>query len=261
MRIIYLGIFLLLLASCGGQTHSSKPADQSDSKDNETIIDTLSFEFFKEGFRAPTLPYKLDSFDVWDGDYFKIDPNSEGENEEDWDYETSKIPKYQLEQWILGKNDQGENELCSWIEDHGANLDDDRWYMIHKGIAFEKGNQWVGFIFVYEKRSEINGGSWTYYMITYNDNEELEEIARLGGEGINTSTHNSPSGDFWQRFAQYDSFTMGIDENFDIKVCEDRRDELEGDLRDDERAEIDNVNIFLFDGLRIEYFDEKCVEY
>lgn len=261
MRPIYIALSLLLISSCGNQADTSGDIETDDSTAMEIGVDTLSFDFFKESFREPILPYKLDSFDVWDGDYFKINPETEGENEEDWDYESSRIPKYQLEKWILNKNKHGENELCTWIEEHGDQLDDDRWYMIHKGISFEKGNQWVGFIFVYEKRSEINGGSWTYFMLTYNENDELEEIERLGDEGINTGVQNDFSGEFWQRYTQYDSFTLVIDENFNLKVCEDRRDELEGDLRADEIAEIDSVNIFLYGDYRIEYFDEKCIEY
>ena len=254
MRLSICSLFIFLI-SCAESEINSEITENRITEDI-TTIDTSSFAYFVGRFPEVNLPYKQSPNDLWDGELFYDQSTKE------YDYEGSKIPFYLMEKWLMKDSSELSKSLIEnarWLKE-----DDDSWYMLQTGIRISEAEKEYLLIHYYEKISESNGGYWHSYFLEFEKNGTLTESIELGKEGLYTFPIMEDSDDhyFWARHTEIIGLSIQINSPTDIKVCQTKRYEIDGDLTQEELSKVDGINV-TNDSLEVwtEFFDDECIEY
>lgn len=206
----------------------------SDSASQPAVQD---FSQFSSLFATTRLPYSQNFNALWDGQLFF------NENLQDYNYDDSYIDYGILDEWIL----PFQNELTEKVKnvEKGLRNRDDRWYSIHAGITFTEDSLDHYLIHFYEKTSEINGAYWYSYLLSFDKKNNLTACQSLGREGLYTFTIMEDNDDFsfWQRQTDIEELSIQINSSQDITSCTNSRTEIEGDLTQEQNAQINQINI------------------
>lgn len=256
-RLLFLSL-LLFLFSCTENASNSIEDDEVFTLCEEPTIetDTVSFNHFLSKFNSVDLPYTQNEQDLWDGVLFY------DKEQEEYDYESNKIPYHLMYTWLMDdRNELSEslNENAEWLEQ-----DDDSWYMLQGGIKFTEGTKEYVLIHYYEKVSESNGAYWYSYFLEFDQNGNLIECLPLGKEGLYSFVimEETELNYFWARHTNILGLNITINSAHDIKVCTSQRDEIDGDLSEEEMAKVNGTSVTNDSlGVWTEVFEEECIEF